>query len=423
MAVAFLVGLASPAAGQGLPWAKTAEDVGVSTVRLRGLTDRLREGVRGGEIPGAVAIVVRNGKVVYFESFGFRDREARASMKVDSIFRIASMTKPVVSLAVMMLAEEGRLSIAEPASKYLPELKDLKVGVERRRDDGAVELELVPARREMTIHDLLRHTSGLTYGVFDDSAVDRMYLAANVTDGGQTNAELVSKLAKLPLKHQPGTTWEYSLSTDVLGRLVEVVSGQALDEFVAERITGPLKMPDTGFHVDDSRRDRVAQPMVDPRTGRRMALRRVDERPRWLSGGGGMLSTAADYARFGQFWLNGGQLDGVRLLSRKSVELMTANHLPPGTAFTPAVNPGWGEMAPSPEAGQGFGLGFATRRGAGGNPLHGSSMEYYWAGAMGTSFVIDPAERLVAVLMIQAPAQMAPYRAMMRQHVAAALVD
>ncbi|WP_218578106.1 serine hydrolase domain-containing protein [Vineibacter terrae] len=419
--IAVLSGVA-PALAQSLPAAKP-EEVGLSGERLKRLSAAMKAGVDKGEIPGAVVVVGRNGKVGYLEAFGFRDRDARAAMKPDAIFRIASMTKPVVSLAVMMLAEEGKLSIAHPVSLYLPAFKDLQVGVEKKGSDGGVEVVREPVRRAMTVHDLLRHTSGLTYGAAGRGPLKQAYTDAKVMDPGQSNEEMVAKLAKLALVHQPGTTWEYGMSTDVLGRIVEVVSGMPLDRFIAERITRPLKMPDTGFSADAAKQDRAALPQKDPASGQAPPIPPVTADLKWKSGGGGMVSTAADYARFCQFWLNGGQLDGVRLLSRKTVELMTADHLPPGTAIGADMWPAFQALLPSPEMGQGFGLGFAVRTEAGRNPLHGSAGDYFWGGAYGTYFWIDPKEKLFAILMMQAPASRLPYRYLMREMVYQAVIN
>ena len=243
----------TPASVQELARAKAPEEVGLSSERLERLSAAFKAGIDKGEIPGAVVLIARKGKIAYLSAFGFRDREAGAPMHADAIFRIASMTKPITSLAVMMLADEGRLQIAHPVSRYLPELKGLQVGVERKGEDGKSELALEPARREITVQDLLRHTSGLAHGLFGRSMVKDLYDKARVTDPAQTNAELVAKLGKLPLQFQPGTTWEYSIATEVLGRLVEVVSGMSFDAFVAERVTKPLQLDDTGFWVEPAK--------------------------------------------------------------------------------------------------------------------------------------------------------------------------
>ncbi len=411
------------ARAQGVPAAKTPQETGMSAERLKRLSAAMKSAVDKGEIPGAVVLVGRNGRIAYLESFGFRDREAKAPMKPDAIFRIASMTKPFVSLAIMMLAEEGKLSIAHPVSRYLPEFKEMKVGIEKKKDDGSIEVVTEPALREMTLHDLLRHTSGLTYGAPGRGPLKQAWLDAKLLDNGQTNAELITKLAKLPLVHQPGAIWEYSMSTDVLGRVVEVVSGMPLDRFIAERIAGPLKLPDTGFSAGEGKKDRAAVPQADPSTGRAPTIPPVTADLAWKSGGGGMVSTAMDYARFCQFWLNGGELDGVRLISRKTVELMTADHLPPGVRMGPDMTPVFQALLPGREMGQGFGLGFGVRTATGRNPLPGSVGDYYWGGAYGTYFWIDPKEKLFAILMMQAPAQRLPFRYLMRDLVYQAVVN
>src|SRR5919202_3956075 len=346
---------ARPPAHDSLPLAERAEDLGFSSERLARIGEAFRRDVDRGAIPGAVVLIARHGRLAYLDAFGYRDREAGAPMTVDTIFRIASMTKPVASVAAMMLVEEGRLQIAHPVSHYLPEFKDLKVGVET---GGTLTLE--PPRREPTVQDLMRHTSGLTYGQFGDTAVKQAYRDADAMDFRQTNAELVSKLARIPLAYQPGTVWEYGMSTDVLGRLIEVVSGLELDRFVAERITGPLGLRDTGFHARHLAR--LAEAQVDPASGQRPPMFDVTRRPNWISAGGGMVSTAADYARFAQMLLDGGILDGRRLLSPMTVAWMTSDHLPTGVGFGPFTPLVFGAVAPTPEFGYGFGLGFGVRK-------------------------------------------------------------
>ena len=392
--------------------------------RLARIKDVFETDVGNGVIPGAVALMARQGKVAYLEAFGFRDREKQLPMAKDSIFRIASMTKPMVSMAIMMLAEEGRIRLVNPISAYLPELSDLQVGVEVSGAGGKPELRLEPARREMTVQDLLRHTSGLTYGQFGDSLVKQAYRAANLFDPNQSTAEFIGKLARLPLQNQPGEVWDYSMSTDVLGRLVEVISGTDLAQFIAARITGPLAMNDTGFAVAKDEAERVAEPQIDPRTGKRPAMvRDLTLRPRFLSGGGGMVSTAPDYFRLAQMLLNGGELEGVRILSRKTVALMASDHLPPGVAFSANTRAQFEESSPSPEFGQGFGLGFCVRKEPGRNPVPGSVGDFYWSGVHGTYFWVDPQEQLVGVLMLCAPELRRHYRALMRQLAYQALDD
>ncbi|MEW6184855.1 MAG: serine hydrolase domain-containing protein [Thermodesulfobacteriota bacterium] len=373
-------------------------------------------------------MIVRKGKVAYYEAFGYQNREENLPMKRNSIFRIASMSKPFTSLAIMMLVEEGKIQLFQPASHYLPEFKDLKVGVEKIDPaTGQNELILVPPNREMTVQDLLRHTSGITYGIFGKSMVKALYnktKEGNPFNFGQTNAEMVTKFSKLPLAYQPGTTWDYSQSTDVLGRIVEVVSGLELDVFIAERITKPLKISDTGFWAEGPERGaRVAEPQVDPATGKRPPMRDALKRPRFISGAGGMVSTASDYARFSQMFLNKGILEGIRLAAPKTVEMMTSNHLPPGIKFDPGSAAQIGlPTLPSQEMGQAFGLGFCLRTEAGLNPRTGSVGEFYWQAATGPYFWVDPKEQLVAVLMMQAPAPRAYYWAMIRDYVYQAIM-
>ena len=414
------------ALAQGLPKASQPEEVGFSSERLNRVAKVFQADVDKGLIPGAVVLIARNGKVAYLEAVGFRDRDKKLPMSTDAIFQIASMTKPLTSVAVMMLVEEGKTQLNEPVSLYLPEFKGVQVGVEKvNAATGNPELTLEPAQREMTIQDLLRHTSGITYGFFGKSLVKQKYQEANLFDPNQTLAEFTSKLSKLPLAHQPGTTWDYSMSTDVLGRVIEVVSGQTLDQFVGERITKPLGLGDTGFYVAADKLDRIAEPQTDPTTGKRPPIQDVRSRPNWLSGGGGMVSTAADYDRFGQMLLNGGELDGVRLLSPDVIAFMTSDQLPPDVAFS-------GDMlqifeplgiAATPRSGQSFGLGFMVRKQWGRNPTLGEPGEFYWQGAWGTAFFVDPKEKLVAILMLQVPLSQAPhYRSLFHNLVYQALV-
>ena len=400
------------------------ESTQLSAQRLARIGEALGADITNGIIPGAVALVVRNGTVAYHKAFGFSDREKQRPMLPDSIFRIASMTKPMVSVAIMMLVEEGRIRLVNPVSTYLPEMRGLKVGVEKTDKAGKRKLGSQAARREMSVQDLLRHTSGLTYGQFGDSLVKAAYRKAKVFDANQTTAEFITKLSKLPLQNQPGEVWDYSMSTDVLGCIVEVVAGLDLDRFIAERITGPLGMRDTGFMVSAKDADRIAEAQVDPKTGERPPMSRtLTRRPKFLSGGGGMVSTAPDYLRFAQMLLGGGEREGVRILSRKSVELMRSDHLPPGIAFSATTRAQFEESAPIPEFGQGFGLGFCVRKEAGLNPVPGSVGDFYWSGVHGTYFWIDPREQLIGILMLCAPDLRRHYRALMRQLTYQALLD
>ena len=412
---------------QGLSKANKPEDVGFSSERLKRVTDAFQSEVDKGAIPGAVVLIARNGKIAYFEAFGFQNRENKEPMKTDAIFRIASMSKPITSVAVMMLVEEGKIQLLDPVSHYLPEFKGVQVGVEKlNTTTGNSELIGEPPRQEMTIQDLLRHTSGLTYGIFGKSLVKQAYNEANLFDRNQTLAEFVSKIAKLPLAYHPGTTWEYSHSTDVLGRIVEVVSGVTLDQFVADRIAKPLGLSDTGFYVPTEKLDRLAETQIDPTTGKRWPTFDVTNRPNWLAGGSGMVSTAGDYVRFAQMLLNGGELDQVRLLSPRTVSFMTSDHLWPGVAFSPVTLNLFEPLgiAPTPKVGQGFGLGFVVRTQEGRNPMPGSPGEYFWAGIWGTAFWVDPKEKLITVLMMQAaPLQARYYRSLIRNLTSQALIE
>ena len=384
------------------------EDVGLSSAALNRLSAALKDRVAAGHVPGAVALVARHGKIAYHEAFGAQGPASDAPMTRESIFRIYSMTKAIVSVAVMMLWEEGRLLLSDPIGKYIPELGSVQVGVVA---DGA--LKTVPAHRAITVQDLLRHTSGLTYEFRGTTPVHKAYIDARVARLKQTNAEHVALLGALPLLHQPGAHWEYSRSTDVLGRLVEVMSGQSLGTFLATRILGPLGMTDSGFTVPEKDHGRIAEPFAkDPEGGTDVALLDVKRTAIFESGGGGMVATAIDYARFTAMLLNNGRLGDVRLLGRKTVELMTSDHL--------------GNVPSNPDLlppGHGFGLGFAVRTSAGMAPFPGSVGNYYWSGAAGTSFWVDPTERLCAVLMIQAPAQREHYRLLFRDLVYAAVTD
>jgi CubicO group peptidase (beta-lactamase class C family) len=383
--------------------AANPEAAGFSPSRLERISAVLRADTDGAAIPGAVALIVRGGTLAYFEAFGHADRKSLRPMQRDSIFRIASMTKPMTVVAALMLMEQGKLLLADPVWRYLPELRDIQVGVERTDTaTGQRSLALEPSQRAMTVHDLMRHTAGFTYGQFGDSLVQRAYRAAHLLDSQQTNAEMVAKLAQLPLSYQPGTTFEYGMSTDVLGRVVEIVSETALDRFFAEHITGPLGMPDTAFGIGPGELHRLAEPQREATQMHIPAVLPYDPaRPaQWFSGGGGLLSTAADYARFSQMLLNEGELDGVRLLGRKTVQLMTHNHLPPTLSYGPHTID-LGVAAPLPQQGQGYGLGLGVRLDAGLAPAPGSVGDYYWGGALGPYFWVDPAENMLVVFMLQ----------------------
>jgi CubicO group peptidase (beta-lactamase class C family) len=390
-----------------LPTAKP-EAVGLSQAALDRLSAALNDRIAGGHIPGAVALVARHGKIAYHESFGRLDPVRATSMGTDAIFRIYSMTKPIVSVATMMLWEEGRLLLSDPISKYIPAFAGTQVGIV-----SGDTFTLTPAKTPISVQDLLRHTSGLTYEFRGAGPIHKAYTEARVARLKQTNAEHADELGRLPLLHQPGTVWEYSRSTDVLGRLVEVISGQALGAFLSERILLPLGMTDSGFSVPQADQARIAEPFAkDPEGGVDVALLDIRRPAIFESGGGGMVATAMDYARFLAMLLGNGRLGGTQLLGRKTVELMASDHLGAITGAPDLLPPG-----------HGFGLGFAVRTQAGMAPFPGSVGTYYWGGPAGTTFWVDPAERLYAVLMIQAPVQREHYRVLFRDMVYAAVTD
>ncbi len=371
----------------------------------------LQSEIDRGRLPGAVVMLSRHGKVELFESLGQQNPEDASPMAKDSIFRIYSMTKPIVSVATMMLMEQGKLLLSDPVSKYLPEYAKQQVAVEA---DGQVNFVVV---KPATVQDLLRHTAGLTYEFLGNSATQKAYRNAKITMGFRdaSNTEFSKILAAQPLQYEPGTVWEYSRATDVLGAIVEVVSGQTLGNFLQDHIFKPLKMLETGFTVPSDKHHRIAEPFKkDPDGGIQLKLINIHEHPKFESGGGGLASTAQDYARFLQFMLNKGELDGVRLLGSHTVDYMTADHLGNiPTSPTCAVS-----LLP---AGHGFGLGFAVRKETGISSVPGSAGVYYWGGIAGTSFFVDPKLDMFAILMIQAPNQRDYYRPLFRNLVYAAL--
>ena len=392
------------------------EEVGISSEKSNLLVNELELRVTQGELPGAVLMVVRNHKVVIHEPIGFRDRIEHSKMQKDSIFRIASMTKPIVSICALQLMEQGKLSLEDPVSKFLPEFENIQVGEETTNLSGEKELSLVPPNKKMTIQDLMRHTSGLTYGWVKTALVDQLYESNQVMLMDQTLEEQVKKLATLPLKHQPGTTWEYGLSTDVLGRVIEVIAEESLDHILQRYIFEPLQMIDTQFGFDSQKLHRVAESQINPETGKRFLNLATSIKPKKLSGGGGLTSTAMDYAKFCQMILNDGELYGKRIISRKSLELMVANHLPDQTNFPASTLYEWGAAMPSPSHfGTGFGLGFQVRLEAGRHPLPGSIGDLTWMGIWGTSFVIDPKEKLILILLTQQPNKLIEHHRLLRQ--------
>jgi CubicO group peptidase (beta-lactamase class C family) len=372
---------------------------GLSQERLQRIGQVMAQEIEKGTMPGAVTLVARNGRIVHFQAHGWLDPQKTRPMMTNAVFRAFSMTKPFVSVAAMMLVEQGRMKLSDPISNWIPEMKNMKVLVEKKDSDGKVTRETVPARRQITVQDLLRHTSGLTYissAPFPE--IKDAYTKADVEsrEGDVSPEEFVQRLGDIPLAWEPGTRWEYGLSTDVLGVLLERVTGTRLDRLLDTMIFKPLKMEDTGFQLATDQRARLADAFdSDPLKAPSWRWARVEEDPgkRYRLGGAGTVSTAMDYFRFAQMIASGGELDGVRLLSRESVEYMLSDHIP--------------NFAGGPDAttgpGYGFGLGFGVRRQEGFAVVPGSTGDAMWAGLGGTSFTIDPKERLVGVFMAQAP--------------------
>lgn len=429
LAVAALSTVATLAAiAQPLPTA-SPESVGMSSERLAKITAVMQKEVADRKLPGAVVMVARKGKLVYSQAFGGQNDAANAPMKADSIFRIYSMTKPLVSTALMMLVEDGRVQLTDPVSKFLPAFKGPMVSVGAMDPvTNNVAFRLVAANREPTIQDLLRHTSGIAYGELTRNALVRdAYVKAGVYKPtldfdarDMSGPEMAERLGKAPLAQQPGTKWEYSLSVDVQGRVIEAVTGQRLGDFMQARLFGPLKMTDTGFSVPAAKAARVAEPFPkDPATGADNKLIDVSKAPGNDSGGAGGVGTAGDYLRYCQAMLAGGQLDGARILSRATVRLMTSDHL--GSAIDTTVNPG---MLLLGTQGYTFGLGFLVRQGDGVAGVSGSAGEFMWAGYAGTFFWAEPKEQVCVVYMTQAPSPArAYYRRAMKDLVAQAIND
>jgi len=396
VAAALVVFWAAVAANAAIAESALPVSAGFSREGLARVSDYLRHEVATGRIPGAVLLIQQHGRPVLFENFGVRDVESNTPMTSDMIFRLYSMSKPVTSVAAMMLVDDGRLSLSDPLSKYIPAFADVKVGVEQHDDDGKIALVTEPLVRPITIEDLLRHTSGITYGFYGESPVRRLYASSGLFDGDFDNAQLAERIAKLPLAEQPGTLWDYGHSTDILGRVIEVASGKSLFEFEKERLLDPLGMTDTAFHVDDSNRARVVEPLpADRFHGSIAGLGDPVLRRRWESGGAGMVGTIGDFARFAQMLLNGGVLDGRRYLKAETVALMTSDHVAMETKIAR-------DHYYFPSGDSGFGLGFAVRTIAM-PPL--PTGEYRWDGVGGTFFFIDPADDMFAICMMQSPSQ------------------
>ena len=386
------------------------ETLGFDAARSRNIVQVLQREVGRGRLPGAVALVARHGQVVLHDALGQQDPQAGTPMALDSIFRIYSMTKPIVSVAVMQLMERGQLLLSDPVAKHLPEFAGVQVG----HLEGDT-LQLRAPRRAPTVQDLLSHTAGLTYEILGSAPIQRMYAEAKLGSRDRTNAEFSRALAHMPLMFEPGSIWAYSRATDLLGALVEAVSGQTLGVFLQENILGPLGMVDTGFSVPPEQQHRIAEAFAhDPDGGTQMPLIDVRKVPRMEAGGMGLASTAQDYARFVQCLCNGGQLLGQRVLSTASVQLMTSDHL---GGLGQQTTERSGDML---GRGTGFGLGFSVRLRPGLETLPGSVGLYSWGGIAGTTFWVDPVHDFFAILMAQAPNQRDYFRPMFRNLVYAA---
>jgi CubicO group peptidase (beta-lactamase class C family) len=389
-----------------LPHAKP-EQIGLSPSRLQKMSDAFKREVDKGTMPGATVMVARKGQIGWFDAIGRQSPAASQPMAHNSIFRIFSMTKPIASVGIMMLVEDGLLLLTDPVAKFIPEFARQKVGVE---NNG--KLDLVDVQRPMTVQDLLRHTSGITYDHTGNSLVQQLYRETRLRSRKITNAEHAALVAELPLICQPGAEWNYSRSTDILGRIIEVVSGKTLSAYLTERILAPLQMAETAFFTGDENAARLAEPFAaDPWSGEKIQLFNMLEKPVMESGGGGLVSTTMDYARFSQMLLNGGTLDGNRIIGRKTLALMASDHLNPAVKIQGTL------MAP----GHGFGLGFAVRTHEGVAPFPGSVGQFFWSGMAGTFFWIDPKEDLFAVFMMQAPGQREYIRNLLRSGVYAAI--
>ena len=377
------------AAADSLSVAKP-ETVGLSSARLERLAQAIKQDVDRGRMPGAVVAIARKGKLAYYESFGFVDKAAGTPMPKDAIFALASMTKPMVAVAALMLAEQGELLLNDPIGNYLPELKDMKVAGPR---------DIEAAHRQPTLQDMLRHTAGVSYGNRGDTPLHKLYEAKLKSAANQSGAEFLQELGKLPLHYQPGTQWEYSHGLDVTGLAVEAVTKKRLGEFMQERLFGPLGMVDTGFMVPASKQARIAKPLpVDPDTGRPTTFRLPVTPWQYDCGGGCASGTALDYVRFAQMLLNQGTFEGTRLLSRKTVEYMTSNQLGPNVDVSRLH-----EFPVEHMDGFGFGLGVAVRTQPGVAGVPGTPGEFMWSGAQGTMFWVDPKEEMVVVFLANTP--------------------
>ncbi|MBR1222838.1 beta-lactamase family protein [Bradyrhizobium sp. U87765 SZCCT0131] len=386
-------------AGPVLAEAPSGSTAGFSAAGLGKIDSYFDNEVSSGKIPGAIVLIQRHGKPVYLKSFGVRDVTTRLPMSPDTIFRIFSMSKPITAVTAVMLIDQGKMKLDDPLSKYIPSFADVKVGVETRQPDGTAKLDLVPPDRPVTIEDLLRQSSGITYGFYGDTLVRKAYREANLFRPELTNATFADRIAKLPLEVQPGTIWDYGHSMDVMGRVIEVISGKSLYETEKAMLLDPLGMTDTAYYVaDPARFPLIAEPLPNDKTFVAALERDVRQPTTWEAGGSGMVSTVTDYARFAQMLANGGELDGRRYMSEAAFRNMTTNHIAPATQVRkgPFYFPG---------DGFGYGLGFGVRIDRGDRDPPGSIGEFKWDGAGGTYFFVDPKNDMFVVFMVQSPSQ------------------
>ena len=367
-----------------------------SPAGLERITAFFNNEVDSRRLPGAVVLIQQHGKPVYLKCFGVQDVRTNVAMSPDTIFALHSMTKPVTNLAAMMLIDDGRLSLHDPLSKYIPAFADVKVGVEPPGDTGVATVELVPPNRPVTVEDLMRHTSGITYEYIGADWVQKIYSQAHLFDGKFDNEEFAARIAKLPLSRQPGTLWRYGHSTDVLGRVIEIASGKTLEAFEKERIFDPLHMTSTQYVLDtDAKRARMARPLPSDAILLAAERDRLDH-PEWQSGGGGLLSTVTDYARFAQMILDGGALDGKRYLSPAAFKDMTTDHIGPGSGVGRDY---W--YFPGDGFGYGYGLAVRTDPGIARPPPPGSIGELKWDSGSGTYFGVDPKLDMIYIMLEQ----------------------
>jgi CubicO group peptidase (beta-lactamase class C family) len=390
---------AALAAAGGLAARVQAEPAMPSAVGLERLSAFFENEVTSGRIPGAVVLIQQHGSPVYLKSFGVQDVATKAPMTPDTIFALHSMTKPITCLAAMMLVDEGKLAPSDPVSKYIPAFADVKVGVASRTADGAPVLTLVPPDRPMTVEDLLRQTSGITYDYIGGALIKKAYRDADIFDGHFDNKEFAERIAHLPLARQPGALWRYGHSTDVVGRIIEIISGKSLYQFMKERIFDPLGMTSTKFVLSAAEWARMAEPLPSDSI-LRLAEKERREHPEWESGGGGLVSTITDYGRFAQMLLNGGRLDGKQYLSPAAFKLMTSDHIGPGSGVGR-------DYFYFPGDGFGYGYGIAVRTDPGNAkpPPPGSIGELKWDSGSGTYFGIDPKLDMLYIMMEQSQPQ------------------